>query len=74
MNKFYIVCINWDKAKQEKPHTMERLKYVKLNAFNEGSDISNYIQYYDKYNEGWRVYLFKTRKKAEQIFNITMNK
>lgn len=74
MKKIYILSINWHKAQQEKPHSLDRLKYVKLQAFNEGDDIANYIQYFDKYEDGWRVYIYITYKKASQIFEMAMNK
>ena len=72
MAKIYTLCINWQKAKQEKPQTKERLKWVHIQAFNEGDDVSNYLQYFDKYDDGWRVYIYTSRKKAFEIFKNTM--
>ena len=75
MNKaIYLVCVNWDKVKTEKPRTIERLKYVKLTRFNECDDIAGYVQFFDNYDDGWRIYIYTTFKKAKEMFdNITLN-
>lgn len=70
----YIVAINWEKAKNEKTNSIERLKYVKIMKATEGSDISNWAQYFDNYANGWRVYIYTSKRQATQLFEDTMKK
>lgn len=74
MNKIYLLAINWQKAKNERANSLERLHYVKIMQATEGADISNWVQYFDDYADGWRVYLYTKRRQAEQLFNDTMKK
>lgn len=70
----YIVAVNWDKAKSEKINSLERLHYVKVLQVTEGADIANWVQYFDNYADGWRVYLYTSRRQATQLFDDIMKK
>ena len=70
--RIIIVAINWQKVLKEEPCSIERAHYIKCLNKYEGEDIAEFIQHFDDYEDGWRVYVFSRIKQADELVQNTL--
>lgn len=67
--KIYFMAVNWEKINQDNSEDLE--KGVWRIDINENNDVAHMINKF-KYDEGWRVYAFTTKKARDELAGRTI--
>lgn len=66
MSKVYLVAINWQKVKHK-----DAYKGISILNVGVGTDIAYFVGLHP-YEEGWRVYVFTTKKERDDLVEQTL--
>lgn len=67
MSKVYLMAVNWQTLNQDNADEFEKVWRFDV---VENNDIAHIMERF-KYSEGWRVYVFTTKKARDEIASRT---